>query len=252
MTENEIINSTNDNENPSVALELKENSYSKTDTTSQKIDIPKEKQEPYWQKFLRRWLIVIMTGAMAWYTAKLFKLTKTQAQENSIMAQNAFELSQRIAATQEKYAKIDTRAYIAFQGFVDFRLPTREGAEININLYNSGRTPANNLRAHIATKKYIGKGVWKTDMDSLKKIALKNSAPYWTVGPMANASIEFPLNMVATKEDSIKIYRRETNLYVFGFIDYVDIFNDADTTFFCLQFIPPNKFIGNSIYNYAK
>ncbi len=211
-----------------------------------------EKEEPYSLKMIRKWIVVIFTGGMFLYNVFLFNQTKQQSFDASAKADSSFALSKKIADSQERFARIDTRAYIALTKIETFKL-NPNGFDADIIFYNAGRSPANNVRFQLGIKTYNGKGVWKKDFDSLEKKIKPATQESYTIGPLSSQTINYPsLNFKITKSDSAKIYRKELNCFVYGTVVYTDIFNVTDTTRFCFQFIPPNSFIGNSIYNQIK
>ncbi len=97
-------------------------------------------KKPIWNIILNCFL-VLFTGSLAFYTAKLF-----------YSADESIRLTNRIANTQEKFSKIEMRAYVIMDNIkiVTFEIGKNIGIEYIVQ--NIGRTPAYKAKRIVCSK----------------------------------------------------------------------------------------------------
>jgi hypothetical protein len=211
-----------------------------------------EIKEPYWQKTLRRWLIVLFTGMLTWYTAKLFHLTTWQAKDASQKADIAIALSDSIAKNQNKFSRLDSRAWVAFEKVDTIRVRTGEDIKAQISLTNSGHTPANHAKYLI--KIYLTKNITTHKIDSIFKnisneINLSKDEGTLFPGGKTIMPCKCGLPTPLTENQRLGIMSGEYVIYILGQFIYKDVFGGNGTTKFCIKHIPPNLFMIVTKYN---
>jgi hypothetical protein len=170
--------------------------------------------------------------------------------EQKKMANNSISLSREIATTQKHFAKIETRAYIAVTQVNSIFLNTSGLSKISYMIFNSGRTPANNVNA-VQIVKFGGTGIYQHEVISFEK-SLGNETGIQPIIPGVPVIIETEFMKEISKNDSIEIYNNKKSLFIAGIISYTDMFGDNDTTKYCFRFAPPGGFKTITNYNIIK
>lgn len=206
-------------------------------------------KKSYWLTFIRKWIIVIATVYMALYTAKLFRLTTQQSKDASAQADSSYALSKRIAASQEKFAKIETRAYIAIKSVFVYP-PHPDSLKNGYAIYeNIGKTPANNCRHWMETGLYAG---------TLKREAIEKLIIEPKLGSSVGANT--PVTLFISKERRYKFTKADCDsinngllkLYILGAVFYDDVYNEHHHTHFLGVYDPKTaQTIRNNLYGDA-
>ena len=235
MTENQQANSADDNRHtpvPSNPMEPCTSGYD--EQTSGSTNKLNDKKEPYWQKLLRRWIIVVCTAALTFYTALLYTLTVRQASESSVYADSSFALSKRVADTQEQFAKIETRAYLVVQEVNSERPVVGQPVLIHFFCSNVGKTPAYNTTLIDSVK--LSRDITSDEFSNVDKVQPDSGG---TV--VGGGDIRFGGDVrwrVFTKRDSINLFHRGFKLYLYGNIVYKDKFGESHFTHFAFSYDP--------------
>ena len=203
----------------------------------------KEKNWPQRVEAVCAVLLILITGTYTWYTRGQLRLTREAIRQSRADNANALIAQQGIAqnaltASQENFMKslkssdnqsrLDQRAWV---GHIDSSVSeVKEEAPITfkITLSNSGKTPALRVR---------------TEISSAHGPATANFIPRYTkptpqmrrgvgvIQPGGKAVIEQktgPVTYIEKLRDGANLY------YVFGRIDYEDIFGRPHWTTYCL------------------
>jgi hypothetical protein len=185
---------------------------------------------------------------------KALKYTRLNDSLNSVdqkrISDNSISLSMEIAATQKRFAKIETRAYIVVTGINSLALTTFKPGIISYTILNSGRTPANKVNAAQIIK-FGGTGIYQHEVISFEK-SLSNEVGMQTVSPGIPVVIENEIMKEISKNDSVEIFNNKKSLFIGGIISYTDMFGDKDTTKYCFRFVPPGGFKTITNYNIIK
>ena len=146
-------------------------------------------------------------------------------------------VNKKTSKTQERLTIIETRAYISLKYIDRFIIKTFKRQQFNLNFYNSGSTPANDVRLKIFFK--IGTGVYQSDLDTLNK---SNIITYGgVIGAKQLQRFTYNDSIVITKNDSIDVFNNIKFIYSFGKVYYRDAFKDSHTMCFCAKFQPPEN-----------
>jgi hypothetical protein len=170
----------------------------------------------------------------------------TNAIAQKAIADSSIELSKKIAATQERFAKIETRAYVVFSQVSRFDFTVGSKMMVELEFTNAGRTPATNMRTLYRLK--IGNGIYQGEIDAIEK-GIDNLRYKGTLGAGMSSSLPYSMEMTMTKADSAYVFGGERAIYVIGKIAYGDIFGDSHATRFCFQFVPPGSFVPVARYS---
>jgi hypothetical protein len=163
------------------------------------------------------------------------------------IADSSIALSKQIAETQERFAKIETRAYIVFKEVAKFEFTVGKLMTMDLNFINAGRTPANNMRSYALLK--IGTGIYQHEIDAIENGISKT--PYLgTLGAGTIFTTAGPDFRTMSKADSADVSSGKSFIYFFGMIRYTDIFGEDHSTRFSFEFIPPASFV--TVTRYSK
>jgi hypothetical protein len=220
-----------------IPLEPKKTSTSRTDNkptqSTQELD---NHSEPYCQKFLRRWLIVFFTGALACYTALLYTLTGKQAKEASANSDTANVFTRRSIDLAERNFIIENRAWVCLRNPAKAQANVERENEVGFDftweIQNFGKTPAESVC--IGYNYSIGK-----TPDPNNRTLILDTPRTLSPGEVHNCTFFQPI-----KNDSLnaRIREQRTRLYFFGMITYKDVYGRIDTTEFTFLFNSPEFF----------
>ena len=241
----EKTNPQNKNGNPEIPLNPKspgtEGSKKHRIKNTEKLSNIKE---PDWIKIIRKWLIVIFTGFMTYYTAKLFFLTTEQAKDASETAKRALAINEAISNTQEKFVIYETRAYVSI---ANFTYSYNEGSkiEINFDICNTGKMPANHLfESTVITT--------ENKLDSAA-IVLRG-----VINRRENIGITLSSNGISKKYvtsdwnlSSSDFRKIAPGYYIIGLIKYDDRWGKIRHTWFCYNINTSGEIIAYKKYNEA-
>jgi len=212
-------------------------------------------QKPSWEINFRGWLLVIFTGVLAFYTAKFFYETKESiriSKDSIVLTQKSIALSSKIANTQEKFAKIETRAYLSIEEINKFILNTHRDIEFVYSLKNSGRTPANKIKGRLYIK-IGGTGSFRASEAERIDQEVVNATEMGSMSPNSIKKIsQIIKDQKISRADSITVFRGIKPLFIYNILIYTDMFGDIDTTRFCYRFKPPDKFEHIDEFNIIK
>ena len=168
--------------------------------------------------------------------------------EQKAIADSSIALSKTIAATQERFAKVEVRSYVSFDGVDNHSFVVGKQMKAIVKLLNSGKTPAYNVvsRSEIKT----GTGVYPHERDSL--MVPREGLPGGVVlgagqsyGVEASGKVFRPI-------DSIGVFSGKYLLFVHGRITYKDKFGSPHFTNYCVFYrLRDKSFINYKQWNDA-
>jgi len=148
------------------------------------------------------------------------------------IADSSMEISKKIADIQEKYTKIELRAYITIVEVVPYFLEVGRNTQIKIAYVNYGKTPAFNIKCFSGYR--LGRPeLIERDMKHLKEF---KSIAADTKGTDLDGSFncDFGNRIDSVMLDSIK--NNKIQYFVFGYISYDDIFGDNHKSIFIKKY----------------
>lgn len=183
-----------------------------------------------WSSFwdnIRQWLLVGFTGVLAWYTIQLVDVTTKQSK----IVQAQAEISQKMLDAADISFKDQERAYVWVKSItIPDGIDIDEGQHIkvNVNLVNSGRTPATRYRFF----RYITFG--SNAERTIKTMSIpKNAVPLnGVIGP-GEGHFGTAISDIIDKSTAEKFHKEMITIYIYGVIQYYDIFNRYHETGFC-------------------
>jgi hypothetical protein len=133
---------------------------------------------------------------------------------------------------QEKFGRIEARAYICYDDIASYRLRINKPKKIEINFINTGKTPAHEFRSE--SKVMIldtPKEVSQIDVDNITTSKKKGRV----VGT-GQTLIVVTDTCCLSLEDSLSIFRGKKCMFVYGRIFYEDVFGEPHFTNYCINF----------------
>ena len=196
--------------------------------------------------------LVIVTTILAIYTYKLAQSASTQAEASKTSAdaarisaeaalrgvaatEDANELSKQIAEGQERFAKIEVRAYVTVGGVQSYRTDIGHQVKVTTEIENAGKTPAYNVRSRSGIK--IGTSIYESEIKYLPPVPTASGS---ILGAGQKITIEASGDDFR-KVDSINVATGKYTLFVVGTITYKDKFGDVHHTRYCKFFRPRDK-----------
>jgi hypothetical protein len=201
----------------------------------------------YWQASVSNDAVKIAADALRFQreSDSLNDIQQQRANDNSFalanrsiaIAESSVATAKGASRTQERYAKIETRAYLCIDEVFDFAIRPGSQPAMKITILNIGKTPAYDCKFTFASK--TGTGVYKTDIDKMLLDKVKGSGiigagQKFTISPGVNAD-------TYSTNDSTVVFTGKYNLYIFGEFHYRDKFNEPHFTRFCLGYDPRTK-----------
>jgi hypothetical protein len=141
--------------------------------------------------------------------------------------------TQKQTKTQERFSKIEMRAYIGFDSVVtrDFKFVIGQKGDMPYSITNVGGTPAYNV---IATSKFKYGEVTQKDFDAVQYPDTGGATMGIEITRTYHASTESPV----TSEDTLKVYKsihdKSLTLFIYGVIWYKDVFDTPHWTRYCV------------------
>ena len=162
---------------------------------------------------------------------------------------SSINLTKQIAATQEKFAKIETRAYIIFKTKKVIQFDGEKELKFKYIIENYGKTPAYGLLVKTGFK-FSKVGVYATDFNNLKINAtpLEGTATLGATQELVIVHASEGKKLHSAMFNDIE--QGKLLFFIMGIIYYNDTFGDKHWTRFCLQYQWRDKdFIFYSKYN---
>lgn len=206
-------------------------------------------KEPFWI-LIRQWLIVALTGTLAFYTYKLYESTAKSVEitnKSLAIADTSIAITKQLAKTQEKFARIENRAYLNIKN-IGFIIPQTDSIIVDLNIFNSGKTPAMRVFEVIFITNI------ETDLPrhakEIRGIVSTRSNQGRIIG--ANMSIDKKVHGPFVTPENFSLFSSgKSKLYIIGLIGYTDIFKTRHHTWFCFNITPNGTYRAYHKYNEA-
>jgi len=150
------------------------------------------------------------------------------------ISDKSFELSKQIALNQEKYAKMEMRAYIVLDSIKVTPFAANKNIVIHYYIANVGKTPAYSVRYKLGTK-VGGNGVFQNDFDKIKENTFSESFQQ-TIGATRNLHVFAPTDMVLNNEKYLLIRSGKARFFIYGIFSYTDIFKEKHMIKFSVEY----------------
>jgi hypothetical protein len=169
---------------------------------------------------IRGWLIVIITGILAWYSYGLYSKT---AQSTELMDKSV-RITDSTLNFARKNANIENRAWIGLNATPDIMGYLDEGS-IQITIKNFGKTPPDSVRT--------GGNIFTKVSPSRPNIVLNTQN---TIPPTGTLTFKIPVRLDSSTINKIKFYKSRVYVCIYGIIVYKDIGGNYDTTEFMYKY----------------
>lgn len=252
----------------------------KTNQINIEVDAQKYtvRRKLFGEKIIRDWLIVIATVTMAIYTYQLFEIATKQTNSsnkgveiaskalryqrerdsvNSILQSkkdSSFVISQakRDSLNHESFI-LENRAYVIFSSFKTALFNFRGGeTKIPILVKNVGKTPAQHVTLQTAV--WLNEDSIGYNIKGIEKYLNERKYEGFTLGVNDSIVITSHFSAKLTEKDSLYFIIKKPIFYIFGVIEYVDIFKFHRLTYFCYEvdhnFIKGNNYEGRAYKKY--
>ena len=178
-------------------------------------------EQPLWEKRLQNWAIVVFTGILTFYTARMYDFSVQQANQ-----------ADKVIKTQETFAKLEIRAYLSVSGVVPKTMKAGKKFEAVINYVNIGKTPAYQV-AFAYEVKTGGTGIYEHEInkaENFRKVADQ------AVGAFLDFNITVETGTIISRKDSTDIMNGNMAWFVYGKFTYIDKFGESHFTRCCFRF----------------
>lgn len=186
-------------------------SISQTNETQNDKIYTEKRNEPFWSKITRNWLIVIFTGSLTYYTFGLYELTVKQSGD----AEKTFSLL-------ENNSRIENRAWVGLKSEPQFgQLVKYNDYTISATIVNFGKTPATILCFAIDTIRFYGKTI--SPLPEIKKKAIDN----YVIQPKETRTVI--LNVGTFLYNNSSGFIKPYHFMTYGKVVYRTIYGDIDS-----------------------
>lgn len=212
-------------------------------TNDQSAKREKTAFEVFFELKLTDVLLVIFTALLAWKTSGLFTETaglRDAADKQRLDTLRSIEAAEKAAKATERAAdttaasvdltKRQLRAYVTVNGIITAKDPgaldAKEGFAVLIDIKNSGQTPA------LDSLQWARIEIREFPLTTLLPIHCLENSPKGILPPEAK-SLMFPtFTRDLTIIEKNAILKNHTAIYVYGEVDYLDIFGERHLTQF--------------------
>jgi hypothetical protein len=201
-------------------------------------------------------LVIICTIALIGYTKCQVEVSREAVNVSRKIADSSYALSKSIADSQERFVKIDTRAYLNFK-LTGVKVQPKDTIRVNYEVINSGKTPARYVyqfnTVFLCPKNRIDSDNTTTRTNVIDSVAAwikKDIQENDKVGIICGSNIILQYGIKSEWTISPEEQQSE-NVYVLGLIKYYDVFNEIHYTWFCLNLLFNGNYIAYDKYNEA-
>ena len=174
-------------------------------------------------------LLTIFTIVLAVSTILLWVATRDLA--NEAARSSRLELRTYVGAGHPKFGKPD---------------PT----EVTIDVENGGRTPAYRITGWLNAYSIAGENNALPDGFSFPDQAQTGAFPVYKSVAVLHPAKSAPFTFIFDLALIERCRRKDATLFIYGHIDYVDIFDRPHVSQFCYQYFPVEVGIGHSLVMY--
>lgn len=179
---------------------------------------------------------------------KSFLASLEQARRSADAAQAAADAAQKSAEVAGRALQLDHRAWVGVATFAPPNLQPGSTVTFTVQLLNSGRSPALNVKAHTSYRLLSARGsftpIYRKRKDNLRP-SLVVIQP--GVSMALPGSIDGPLS--AADVEAVRTGKKV--LYIFGRIEYTDVFRTEHHSTFCV-FLTKDHESGTACSEYSE